>query len=351
MAVRFRTRFRGERATNIWPGFVDALAALLLVIVFLLSIFVLAQFFLGQTVSGQEQALEKLNLRVAELGELLDLERLASADMRAGVAQLSTSLQVANEARDRMAGEAERASSLLSQREASLAALEGRASALGRELDQEKTLSARAREQVELLNQQIAAVRQQLGRMEAALDAAEQRDIEQQAVVKNLGRRLNQALAQKVEELGAYRSEFFGRLKILLGGRPGISIVGDRFVFQSEVLFRSGSDQLEETGKAQLSAIAATLLELGPEIPPDLNWLLRVDGHTDRVPIRSGRFPSNWELSAARAISVIRYLTSQGVAPSRLAAAGFGEHQPLDPGTSEAANAINRRIELKLTTR
>ena len=344
MAVRSRTRFRGERVTDIWPGFVDALSALLLVIVFLLSIFVLAQFFLSQTVSGQEQALEKLNIRVAELGELLDLERRATTDMRASVVQLSTSLQAANEARDLAAQEAGRLSGLLSEREAGL-------TALGRELDQERSISAQAREQVELLNQQIAAVRQQLGRMEAALDAAEQRDIEQQAVVKNLGQRLNQALAQKVEELGAYRSEFFGRLKILLGGRPGISVVGDRFVFQSEVLFQSGSDELEETGKVQLSAIASTLLELEPDIPTDLNWVLRVDGHTDRVPIRTGRFPSNWELSAARAISVIRYLTSQGVSPNRLAAAGFGEHQPLEPGTSEAANAINRRIELKLTTR
>ncbi len=344
MAGRSRTRFRGERVANIWPGFVDALSALLLVIVFLLSIFVLAQFFLSQTVSGQEQALVKLNIRVAELGELLDLEKQAATDMRASVVQLSTSLQAANEARDLAAQEAGRLSGLLSERETGLGAL-------GRELDEERSISAEARQQVELLNQQIAAVRQQLGRMAAALDAAEQRDIEQQAVVKNLGQRLNQALAQKVEELGAYRSEFFGRLKILLGGRPGISVVGDRFVFQSEVLFQSGSAELEETGKAQLAAIASTLLELEPDIPPDLNWVLRVDGHTDRVPIRTGRFPSNWELSAGRAISVIRYLTSQGVAPNRLAAAGFGEHQPLEQGTSAAANAINRRIELKLTTR
>ena len=187
--------------------------------------------------------------------------------------------------------------------------------------------------------------------MNEALEASEKKDKEQQVQIANMGQRLNAALASKVQDLARYRSEFFGRLRQVLGNRRDIQIVGDRFVFQSEVLFASGSDSLAESGKEQLAHLASTLKDIARGIPADINWVLRVDGHTDRVPISTNRFPSNWELSTARAISVVKFLISQGIPPSRFAATGFGEFQPLDERNDEIAYRRNRRIEMKLDQR
>ena len=218
-------------------------------------------------------------------------------------------------------------------------------------LSREKDLSAEARAQVALLNQQLSAVRQQLVRLNAALEAAEAKDEEQEAVIADLGKRLNVALAQKVEELSRYRSEFFGRLREVLGDRRDIHVAGDRFVFQSEVLFASGSAEIGINGQQQLAQLARTLLEIAKSIPPEISWVLRVDGHTDVIPISTPRFPSNWELSTARAVSVVKFLVDQGIPPARLTAAGFGEFQPLDSRDDEIGHRRNRRIELKLTER
>ncbi|MEE2981511.1 MAG: peptidoglycan -binding protein [Pseudomonadota bacterium] len=219
------------------------------------------------------------------------------------------------------------------------------------ELLSQRALSSDAQARVELLNQQIVALRQQLARLADALDIAETEAQAQGAVIADLGRKLNLALASKVEELQRYRSDFFGRLREVLGKQPGIRIVDDRFVFQSEVLFGSGSATLEAAGRGQMAQLAQTLLTIAEGIPPDIPWILRVDGHTDRVPIATSQFASNWELSSARAISVVRFLVSQGVPPDRLVAAGFGEFQPIDPSADEIALRRNRRIELKLTSR
>ena len=218
-------------------------------------------------------------------------------------------------------------------------------------MSREKDLSAEARAQVALLNQQLSAVRQQLVRLNAALEAAEAKDEEQEAVIADLGKRLNVALAQKVEELSRYRSEFFGRLREVLGDRRDIHVAGDRFVFQSEVLFASGSAEIGINGQQQLAQLARTLLEIAKSIPPEISWVLRVDGHTDVIPISTPRFPSNWELSTARAVSVVKFLVDQGIPPARLTAAGFGEFQPLDSRDDEIGHRRNRRIELKLTER
>ena len=169
--------------------------------------------------------------------------------------------------------------------------------------------------------------------------------------IKDLGARLNTALAQQVQELKRYRSDFFGRLREILGNRADIRVVGDRFVFQSEVLFDSGQAILNPVGRTELDKLAVALLELDKKIPPEIAWVLRVDGHTDVRPIASFQFPSNWALSAARAISVVQYLVTKGVSPQRLVAAGFGEFQPLDTAVTEEAYRRNRRIELKLTER
>lgn len=369
-----RTR-RLRAAPEAWPGYVDVLSTLLLVIVFVLVVFVVAQFFLAQALSGKDKALEQLNRQVAELAQLLSLEQRANADLRGNVAQLSASLAEAAGARDglaalqgRMAEDAreldlarQRIVILEGQLRENEATLAGRDTLLAEqrdklvsnaaELEEEKKLTAQARSQVDLLNQQMLALRQQLARLEAALQASEAKDKESQAQIADLGRRLNLALAQKVEELSRYRSEFFGRLREALGNRPDIRIVGDRFVFQSEVLFSSGSAELNDAGLQQLAALARTLTDISRRIPPELNWVLRVDGHTDKAPIRTAQFPSNWELSAARAIAVTKYLISLGVPPERLAAAGFGEFQPLEDRDDEIARRRNRRIELKLTDR
>jgi len=194
-------------------------------------------------------------------------------------------------------------------------------------------------------------LRDQLSRIAAALDVSEAKVKEQQGQIVELGKRLNLALVNKVEQLARYRSEFFGRLREILGDRPDIRVVGDRFVFQSEVLFAPGSAELSDDAKKQLAPVIATLKEVSAKIPPDINWILRVDGHTDRRPISNPQFPSNWELSTARAISVVRFAIDEGIPAARLSAAGFAEKQPIDPRNVEDAYRRNRRIELKLTER
>jgi len=337
-------RARRERTVEYWPGFVDALSTLVLGIVFLLSTFVVVQFYLSQEVTGKDQALARLNAQIAELTQLLSMEKTGKASLEEMLTTLRASLTSAEGERDRLKGLYEGLGS-------SAADAQGKATALSGQLDAQKQISARALAQVELLNQQIAALRRQLAALEDALEASEKKDKEAQGRIADLGQRLNVALAQRVQELSRYRSEFFGRLRAILGNRQDIRVVGDRFVFQSEVLFDTGSAAIRPEGKIELDKLAAALSELEKQIPPEIAWVLRIDGHTDVRPISSPQFPSNWELSSARAISVVQYLISRGISPQRLVAAGFGEFQPLDAGVTEEAYRRNRRIELKLTER
>ncbi len=341
MVAHSRTRFRSERAPNIWPGFVDALATLLLVIVFLLSVSGLAQYFLGRTLSGRDMALNRLKQEIAELQNLLGLERKANTELRASAGQLSAALQQANKARDDAFASAGQAVTS--------------AEKMRSELETERTVrteqTAKPAADLDNLGREVAALKDELQRLGAALEISEARGQDYQKTIRDLGARLNRALAVKIEELARYRSEFFGRLRALLGDRPGIMVEGDRFILQSEVLFASGSADLEPEGRVRLKPIAETLLDIASEIPSEINWVLRVDGHTDRVPISTEEFPSNWELSAARALSVVHYLIAQGVPPERVSGAGFGEFHPHDPRRDEIGNRRNRRIELKLTRR
>ncbi|GEQ98642.1 flagellar motor protein MotB [Iodidimonas gelatinilytica] len=364
MSLRTARR-RNDGGDDTWPGFVDALSTLLLVLVFLLSIFALAQFFLGAALSGRDAALERLRDQVAELGQLLNLERQSNADLRDSLGALSANLQTIrserddlsnqisgletalNDARNKLA-EAEMQAASRSQ---DMADLQERYQSTAEDLAQEKELSAAARNRVAELQASLTALRQQLARLEAALDASEQRDKEQQATIVDLGRRLNVALAQKVEELAGFRSEFFGRLREVLGQRSDIRIEGDRFIFQSELLFASGSAALGFEGRTQMRQVAQTLLQITEQIPSDIDWVLRVDGHTDKRPISTAQFSNNWELSAARAISVVQFLISEGVPPQRLVAAGFGEYQPIAQGDSAEDLRRNRRIEMRFTQR
>ncbi|MEM9222524.1 MAG: peptidoglycan -binding protein [Pseudomonadota bacterium] len=340
-ARRRETRTRADY----WPGFVDAMATLLLVIIFLLSLFMLAQFFLSQELTGRESALERLNAQIAELSELLALERASNTDVAEEVLSMSESLEALKAQRDTLRGQ------LVGEQDAA-GAQETEVDDLRQQLETEREAGADALSRVALLNQQLRALRRQISALEDALDASESRDRESQTRLADLGRRLNVALAQRVQILSRFRSDFFGKLRDILAERSGIEVVGDRFVFQSEVLFPSGSDALNAAGEEELAKLAAELIALEADIPDDIDWVLRVDGHTDARPISGGsRFRSNWDLSAARAISVVQYLIEEGVAPTRLVAAGFGEFQPLlDAPTAEAYDR-NRRIELKLTQR
>ena len=308
-------RARRDSGMNYWPGFVDALSTLVLGIIFLLTIFVVVQFYLTQEVTGKDTALSRLTAQIAQLTELLSLEKTGKVSLEEQLASLRSSLAGAEGERDRYRGLYEGIGS-------GAADAQGKANELSGQLDSEKRLTARALAQVEVLNQQIAALRRQLSALEDALDATEKKDKESQARIADLGQRLNVALAQRVQELSRYRSDFFGRLRAILGNRPDIRIVGDRFVFQSEVCF--------DTGKSTLA---------------------KPEGHTDVRPINSPQFRNNWELSAARAISVVQYLIGKGVSPQRLVAAGFGEFQPIDSDKTDEAFNRNRRIELKLTER
>ena len=424
MAIAPRNSRRSS--IDIWPGFVDALAQLLMVIIFILLVFTAGQFYLSEVLSGRDQALQRLQQQVNELGDLLAMERRASQELRASATELSAQLASSQAERDRLTGQLHDADAIVNadkekielqlseieslrrdldalktvradleakiaalaqqqapkelgtlrdrtkELEARLAAEQERTSLAQKEIDArdirlretggradraeqalaaEKEISRSALARVDQLNTQLAALRDQLSRIAAALDVSEAKVKEQQGQIVELGKRLNLALVNKVEELARYRSEFFGRLREILGDRPDIRIVGDRFVFQSEVLFAPGSADLSDDAKTELAPVIAALKEISAKIPPDISWMLRVDGHTDRRPINNPQFPSNWELSTARAISVVRFAVDEGIPASRVAAAGFADKQPIDPRSTEDAYRRNRRIELKLTER
>jgi chemotaxis protein MotB len=344
-------RSRRERAVDYWPGFVDALSTLILGIIFLLTVFMVVQFFLSQEVAGKDTALNRLNQQIAQLTDLLQLEKSGKVDMEEELARLRASLAGAETERDRLKSAVEGAGADATSIQGIMADSQRRIGVLTSALDSEKQVSARALAQVEVLNQQIAALRSQLAALEQALDASDKKDREAQAKIADLGSRLNVALAQRVQELSRYRSDFFGKLREILGTRPDIRIVGDRFVFQSELFFDSGSAVLSAEGRSELDKLATALNDLEKQIPPEINWVLRVDGHTDVRPIVTSQYSSNWALSAARAISVVQYLISKNVPPQRLVAAGFGEFQPIDPANNDEAYRRNRRLELKLTER
>jgi len=335
-------RARRQARQDYWPGFVDAMASLLLVIIFLLSVFMLAQFFLSQEILGKDSALTRLNSQIAELTELLQLERANAEDFETTIASLSATLSGAEAERDNLQQQ-------LAGLDIGTDDKDGQIAELSADLSTQKEISSEAAAQVALLNQQMSALRSQIAALEAALDASELRDSSSKTRIADLGRRLNLALAQRVQDLSRYRSDFFGQLREILAGRDDIRIEGDRFVFQSEVLFSAGDAEVAGAGLEDLDALANAIKQLEIQIPPEIPWVLRIDGHTDKRPIKTARFPSNWELSASRAISVAKYLVDQGISPTRLVAAGFGEFQPIDTGETDEAYRKNRRIEFKLT--
>jgi chemotaxis protein MotB len=428
---------RRSRRSNIdiWPGFVDALSQLLMVIIFILLVFTAGQFLLSDALSGRDKALRELKQQISELSDLLALERSGGEELRTKAETLAAQLKTSTAERDtlttqlaalaakskadaaradELSGKLRDADAIVSadkekvelqlrqleslrrdvealqavrtdlekqvgdlaasrnqaetdagalrdrskELETKLASAEERTRLAQKEIDTRDirlraltTQGEQARTKVDELNAAIAALRQQLAQISAALALSDSKVKDQQTQITDLGKRLNMALANKVQELARYRSEFFGKLREIIGDRPDIRIVGDRFVFQSEVLFDPGSAEFGDAAKRQLDPVISALKEIAAKIPKDINWVLRVDGHTDKRPISNAQFASNWELSAARAISVVRYMISQGIPANRLVAAGFADFQPLDTTDSDDAYRRNRRIELKLTER
>jgi chemotaxis protein MotB len=335
-----RSRRQGGSHELFWPGYVDVMSTLLLVVTFLLSIFMVAQFYVSQESTGKDTVLRKLTRQIAELTNLLSLEKGQGKALQDELSSLQTSFATLKTDNERLTGLA-----------GGVGEKDARIATLSKELAEKADLSSEAQAKVDLLNQQLLQLRRQMAALQEAIGAAETKDKESQARIADLGARLNVILAKQVQELQRYRSDFFGRLRELLRDRKDIRVVGDRFVFESEVLFPSGQATMTVEGLATIDQLATAIIELERSIPPEIDWALQVDGHTDVRRIASAQFPSNWELSSARATTVVKYLISRGVSPRRLVAAGYAEFQPIDEGTSDEALRRNRRIELKLTNR
>ena len=343
-----RFPYTSRRSINIWPGFVDALSAVLIVIIFMLLIFTIGQFFLSTALTSKEQTITELDQVTAQLAELLATEKSSTADLRRHVETLTTQLSSKSDELAALQTDAELLMNLRQQLEHEVAGLTRHLQTSEESLKSEKQLSSRSLAQIELINRQIEMLREQLGAIGQTLGvemAADDEDLEE------FSRNLNQSLLQMVQTLAHYRSDFFGRLRDVLGNNPNIQVVGDRFILQSELLFDTASASLGARGKRQVEMLARIINTMAADIPEDIDWVVRIDGHTDRRQINTLEFPSNWELSTARALAIVRFMIAQGVAPERLAATGFGEFHPLDPATSPEAYAKNRRIEIKLTAK
>ena len=375
-----RSRSRTRSSADIWPGFVDAISTLLLVLIFLLTIFVSSEFLLSKLLSNKDDALEGLNIQINQLTELLSLEKKENKNLTTTISRLNEKLNNAGLASDllsmefsdlknknmelnRLLNSLKDSNSVIKRDNIKIETQNDKLEAELKELiitlratsvklqtaEEEIKLSEAAKNQVNLLNMQIVELRDQLNIIQNLLDINSEEIKKKDLQIIELGKKLNTALAVKVGELNQYKSEFFGRLRSILGNREDILIVGDRFIFQSEVLFESGSAEVGTEGLIQLRNLSRILLDITKDIPNDIPWVLQIQGHTDQNPINTPLYPSNWELSAARAISVGRVLINSGVNSSKISVAGFAEFQPLEFGTDSDSLRKNRRIEIKLT--
>ena len=383
-----------------WPGFVDALATLLMVIIFVLLVFVLIQVNLAYRVAGQDATMNDMRAQIVSLSDLLNLERKANDELRDELASISGLLDATTKERDSLVTQLANATATLSLRDSEIrqltaiqaqteesleaarqtiaervAALEAieltlaeaqaklmkseveiadaaarNVSSLAR-ISELETKNAASQAEVAKMTNAVTALRLRIEELTSLLAEKEAQAARDKIAIASLGKSLNNALASRVQELQRFRSEFFGRLREVLRGRDDVRIVGDRFVFQSEVLFAQGAASLGPEGEEKLGQLAVALNQIAAEIPEDIDWILQVEGHTDDIPVRAGRFADNWDLSTERALSVVRFLAESGLPANRLAAAGYGEFQPLDDASSDEARRRNRRIEMKLTQR
>ncbi|MFP3976536.1 peptidoglycan -binding protein [Marinobacter sp. KMM 10035] len=345
------SRRRSRSTTNVWPGYVDALSALLMLVIFMLLIYVVSQLFLSQTLSDRNSELARLNQRLNEISQLLGLEQSKTNALEQQIltaqSNFSASQAENQDLQDRLAAARNR----LMQQTADAEARAERLANMNQALDDKDELSVSQQNMILQLSNQIASLQNQLRQITAALKLQKEMAADKEGELENVSRRLNTLLAERVNELEQYQSEFFSRLRNILAANENIRVVGDRFLLPSELLFASGSANLGADGKRELDKLAEVLLDVVKTIPKDLDWILRIDGHTDLIPINTPQFPSNWELSTARAVAVVRYLANQGVPQNRMVAAGFGEFFPVAKGTAPEALQKNRRIEIKLTDR
>ena len=373
-----QNRIRKKQLDYTWPGFVDALSSLLMVIIFVLMIFVISQFFISQKMSGQDEALIKLKKNLTELSELLSLERGTTSELTSQLSVLEEKIVVIKEEllkekeitkqyQEEIRGtkniialnesEINELKIALEEKIKNTTQLSNEVSDLDKQVNQ-KNLEIQSKDKIlkankEEVNQLISTtlkLKNKLTQLQTLLSAYKAKDKKENVKTLNLGRDVNSALARRVEELEKFKSDFFGRVKELIKGRKEIRVVGDRFVFQSEVLFSLGSEELGVEGQLEMQKLAATLMEIEKSLPTDIDWILQIEGHTDSLPVKKGQtYRDNWELSTKRALSVLRYLIKQGIDPNRLSASGYGSFQPIDKKNTKSARMKNRRIEMKIT--
>ena len=373
-----QNRIRKKQLDYTWPGFVDALSSLLMVIIFVLMIFVISQFFISQKMSGQDEALIKLKKNLTELSDLLSLERGTTSELTSQLSVLEEKIVVIKEEllkekeitkqyQEEIRGtkniialnesEINELKIALEEKIKNTTQLRNEVSDLDKQVNQ-KILEIQSKDKIlkankEEVNQLISTtlkLKNKLTQLQTLLSAYKAKDKKENVKTLNLGRDVNSALARRVEELEKFKSDFFGRVKELIKGRKEIRVVGDRFVFQSEVLFSLGSEELGVEGQLEMQKLAATLMEIEKSLPTDIDWILQIEGHTDSLPVKKGQtYRDNWELSTKRALSVLRFLIKQGIDPNRLSASGYGSFQPIDKKNTKSARMKNRRIEMKIT--
>ncbi|PFG52193.1 chemotaxis protein MotB [Marinobacter sp. LV10R520-4] len=345
------SRRRSRSTTNVWPGYVDALSALLMLVIFMLLVYVVSQLFLSQTLSDRNSELAQLNLRLSELSQLLGLEQDTTAALEQQMLMVQNSFSDSLAENEDLQQRLEASRDQLMRQTADAEARAESLASMNQDLDNKDELSNSQQNMIMRLSNQIASLQNQLRQITTALRLQKEMTVDKEDELESVSRRLNTLLAERINQLEQYQSEFFARLRNILAANENIRIVGDRFLLPSELLFASGSALLGAEGKRELDKLAGVLLDVVETIPADLEWILRIDGHTDRIPINTPQFPSNWELSTARAVAVVRYLADQSVPQNRMVAAGFGEFFPVADGTTPEALQENRRIEIKLTDR
>ena len=373
-----QNRIRKKQLDYTWPGFVDALSSLLMVIIFVLMIFVISQFFISQKMSGQDEALVKLKNNLTELSQLLSLERETTTELTTQLSVLEGKINIINEdllkeieLKKQYQEELRETKKIISLNEGEINKLkialeekikdknkfknevldlENQVGEKNLEIKNKDQILKANKDEINLLISTTLNLKNKLAQLQTLLSAYKAKDKKENIKNLNLGKDVNSALARRVEELEKFKSDFFGRVRELIKGRKEIRVVGDRFVFQSEVLFSLGSDELGVEGQLEMQKLATTLLEIEKSLPTDIDWILQIEGHTDNLPVKKGQtFRDNWELSTKRALSVLRFLIKQGIKPSRLSASGYGSFQPIDKENTKTSRMKNRRIEMKIT--
>ena len=353
-----RTTRKNLYEINYWPGFVDVLGTLLIVTIFTVLISTITQIYFNDQLEVKRGEISNLDEEIKNLMEQLGGVTKNKEAIEKKFLKLESQFENLKAEKNSLKESLSKTQYILKMKNKELGDLVKERSNLLENIqkgnEKLETLSFENKKyEVDIfeMKRNIEKLNDRLSELSSLLIAAEEKDKANKVKVENLGKKLNQALAGKLQEISKYQSEFFKKIREVLGDREDIIISGDRFIFPSEIFFESGSDYIQETGRQKLFNIAISLKEISEKIPNKIDWILRIDGHTDKVPINNEKFKSNWHLSSSRAINIVKFFIEQGIPPNRLVAAGFGEYSPLLLDQSEKAYEKNRRIEIKLTTR